>query len=70
MFYGSYINVSRDDKVRCLENEMIRDLKVQLEEAKTETAMAKNDSANLIREFTAISNLLKDQGTELVQLQF
>jgi hypothetical protein len=31
--------------------------------------MAKNDSANLIREFEAISNLLKEQSAELVRLK-
>lgn len=53
-FYGSFVSLSRKDKVRALENEIVRDMKVQMDRLSEERDRACNDNEKLIVEFAEL----------------
>lgn len=43
-FYGSFIQLNKLDKIRCLENEIIRDMTIQIADLKEQRENAINDN--------------------------
>ena len=50
-FYGSFIGLRKQDKVRALENELLRDLAMQLKDEKTKNMMVEDEKGKIDKDF-------------------
>ena len=56
-FYGSYVQLNKLDKIRCLENEVIRDMTMQIVDLKEQREVTANDYKQITEHFYKLKGM-------------
>jgi hypothetical protein len=68
-FYGSYVDLKKEDKVNCLENELVRDYHMRLNENEKEKTWAINEHRIIKQHFNEMAELADQRYVENNELK-